>query len=353
MSTPDRPIILATRGSPLAMAQSNAVLAQCRGAHPGLSFEIKIVKTTGDKLQTASMAQGSPALPKGLFTKELETALLNGEADMAVHSLKDLPTELPDGLVLGAVGVRADARDVLIYRQAAPSAQPSTAGSPGTHSNPDHPATRRGFPANLVMADLPVGAVIATSSTRRREQLLERRPDLDIVELRGNVGTRLQKLAKTATLDATILAAAGLARLGYRITAAGELICDEAALAATPKPALPGGLPAVSLPIDDMLPCVGQGAVGIEIRANDPRIQAACRCLDHPPTRHCVMAERAFLRAMGGGCQSPVAAYAETSGEGLFLRAVSYRSGTARRSAARGSTTDSELLGKQLALELS
>lgn len=353
MSHPDRPIILATRGSPLATAQTNAVLAQCRSAHPGLSFEIKIIRTTGDKLQTASMAQDSPALPKGLFTKELETALLNGEADMAVHSLKDLPTELPDGLVLGAVGIRADARDVLIYRRAAHPAHPSTFGSHGPGSDSGDPGAGRGFPANLILADLPVGATIATSSTRRREQLLERRPDLKTVEVRGNVGTRLQKLAKTATLDATILAAAGLARLGYRVTVGGELICEEAALAANPKLAIPPGLLAVFLPIDEMLPCVGQGAVGIEIRANDSRIEPVCRCLDHPPTRHCVTAERAFLRAMGGGCQSPVAAYAETSSQGLFLRAVSYRSGTARRSATRGSTNDAEPLGKQLAQELS
>ncbi len=353
MPTPERPIILATRGSPLALAQSTSVLAQCRNAYPNLSFEIKIIKTTGDKLQTASMAQGSPGLPKGLFTKELETALLNGEADMAVHSLKDLPTELPDGLVLGAVGLRADVRDVLIYRQRPGSADGVHTAAIGTISAPDDQSSRRGFGPNLRTSDLPNAATIATSSTRRREQLLERRPDLQIVEVRGNVGTRLQKLANTAMIDATILAAAGLARLGYRVSDKGELFCDPAALAANPKLAIPAGLLAVFLPTDEMVPCVGQGAVGIEVRANDSRIAGVCQRLDHAPTRHCVTAERAFLLAMGGGCQSPVAAYAEASGEDLVLRAVSYRSGTARRSTVRGCTSEAQILGKQLAGELS
>jgi len=148
------PILIATRGSALALAQANAVLAQCRAAFPSLRFELKIIKTTGDKLQTASLAQEGQALPKGLFTKELEVALLRGEADIAVHSLKDLPTELPDGLKLGAVGRRADVRDVMIYR-----ATPVTGGAP---------TSPRGFPPGLRVADLPSGAVVASSSTRRK-----------------------------------------------------------------------------------------------------------------------------------------------------------------------------------------
>src|SRR5258708_38139687 len=147
------PLLLATRGSALALAQANLILAQCRAAFPNLEFELKIIKTTGDKLQTASLAQEGKTLPKGLFTKELEVALLENKADLAVHSLKDLPTDLPSGLKLGAVGERADVRDVLIYREC------------------DHRP-------NLALQDLPAGAVVATSSTRRKAQLLTANPNL-------------------------------------------------------------------------------------------------------------------------------------------------------------------------------
>src|SRR5713101_8336301 len=152
-------IVLATRGSALALAQANLVLAQCRAAFPKLKFDLKIIKTTGDKLQTASLAQEGKTLPKGLFTKELEVALLRGTADLAVHSLKDLPTELPAGLRLGAVGKRADVRDVLIYRdESALRAQSADAAewSPGQ-------SARRGFKSKLAVAELPQGAVVATS----------------------------------------------------------------------------------------------------------------------------------------------------------------------------------------------
>src|SRR3954453_10509595 len=170
MSSADRPIFIATRGSALALAQANAVLAQCRSAFPRPEFELKILRTTGDKLQTASLAKEGESLPKGLFTKELEVALLNNEADLAVHSLKDLPTELPPGLTLGAVGKRADVRDVLIYRDAKyVQTQPGketvakkSAGQP----------ERRGFKPKLTIKDLPTGATVGTSSTRRKSQLL-------------------------------------------------------------------------------------------------------------------------------------------------------------------------------------
>ena len=178
-------IRIATRGSALALAQANMVLAQLRAAFPGESFELQIIKTTGDKLQTASLA--SPNLPKGLFTKEIEEALLNGQADLAVHSLKDLPTELPAGLQLGAVSVRVDVRDVLVTRR-----------SPALNSQP------------ATLNSLPLRATVATSSTRRRAQLLDHRPDLNIVPIRGNVGTRLRKLAEQPELHAIVLAAAGL-----------------------------------------------------------------------------------------------------------------------------------------------
>src|SRR5258706_5823580 len=165
-----QPIVIATRGSALALAQANLVLAQCRTAFPKLRFDLKILKTTGDKLQTASLAQEGASLPKGLFTKELEVALLKHHADLAVHSLKDLPTELPAGLKLGAVGKRADVRDVLIYRdadylRAAEADKDAAEWSPGQ-------STRRGFQPKLRIHDLPAGAVVATSSTRRKAQLL-------------------------------------------------------------------------------------------------------------------------------------------------------------------------------------
>src|SRR5258708_38525343 len=185
------PILLATRGSALALAQANMILAQCRSAFPGLQFELKIIKTTGDKLQTASLAQEGTTLPKGLFTKELEVALLKHQADLAVHSLKDLPTELPAGLKLGAVGKRADARDVLIYRdaeylRAEEAKKDATEWSPGQ-------SQRRGFRAKLSLKDLPPGATIATSSTRRKAQPLAHRPDLKVVQIRGNAVTHLEQ----------------------------------------------------------------------------------------------------------------------------------------------------------------
>src|SRR2546427_3848514 len=333
-------ILLATRGSALALAQANMVLAQCRAAFPRLTFELKIIKTTGDKLQTASLAQESKALPKGLFTKELEVSLLKRHADLAVHSLKDLPTELPAGLKLGAVGKRADVRDVLIYRDAdhlaaAAADKESSDWSPGQ-------STRRGFKPNLRIQDLPPGATVATSSTRRKAQLLALNPALKVVEIRGNVVTRLQKLAENAELDAMVLALAGLTRLNFLITPEGRLEGD----------AVPNGLFATILDTDVMLPCVGQGAIGIESRAEDERIAAICERLNHFNTQQSVTAERAFLAAMGGGCQSPVAAYAEVSGDQLRMRALSFANGTLRRAEAKRPVKEPLELGQKLAEEL-
>jgi hydroxymethylbilane synthase len=334
------PIIVATRGSALALAQANMVLAQCRAAFPKLSFELKIIKTTGDKLQTASLAQEGQSLPKGLFTKELEVALLKHRADLAVHSLKDLPTELPVGLRLGAVGKRADVRDVLIYRDAdslcAAEADKQAAGwTPGQ-------SMRRGFKPGLAVKDLPAGAVVATSSTRRKAQLLTLNPDLKVPDIRGNVVTRMQKVAERAELDATVLALAGLTRLSFHITPEGRLQGD----------AVPDGLLATVLDTDVMLPCVGQGAVGIEVRAEDERIAAICERLNHLNTLQCVVAERAFLAAMGGGCQSPVAAYAEVVDSRLEMRALSFTHGPVRRAQAGRPVKEAVELGQQLAAEL-
>ena len=321
-----RPIFLATRGSPLALAQAHTVLGLCRAIAPAEAFELKIIKTTGDKLQRASMAQPAPNLPKGLFTKELETALLGGEADLAVHSLKDLPTDLPDGLGLGAVLEREDPRDVMVVRESALAAWPE-------------PADAR------LLQSLPHGAGVATSSTRRKEQLLACRPDLAVSEIRGNVGTRLQKLADQPGLTATMLALAGLRRLGYRLSADGLL-------SAPAGQSIPAGLKAAPLSLDAMLPCVGQAAIGIEIRAGDARLEAICRGLNHTPTWVCVTAERAFLQAMGGGCQSPVAAHARLVDGQLQLAGVSFRNGPARRAAVSGLPEEAVAVGRELARAL-
>jgi porphobilinogen deaminase len=334
------PIVIATRGSALALAQANAVLAQCRAVFPKLHFELKIVKTTGDKLQTASLAKEGTELPKGLFTKELEVALLKHKADIAVHSLKDLPTELPAGLKLGAVGKRADVRDVLIYRdaaylEAAEANKDSAEWSPGQ-------SKRRGFTGKLAVKDLPAGTVVATSSTRRKAQLLTLNPNLKVPDIRGNVVTRLQKLAERAEIDATVLALAGITRLNFTISADGRLQGD----------AVPDGLLATILDTDVMLPCVGQGAVGIEVREQNERIATICERLNHFNTLQCVTAERAFLAAMGGGCQSPVAAYAEVSGDKLHMRALSFTHGPVRHAEAKLSLKEPVELGQQLATKL-
>ena len=215
------PIIIATRGSALAMVQTNLILTQCRTAFPRLRFEIKIIKTTGDRLQKASMANAAKNLPKGLFTKELEVALLKGKADIAVHSLKDLPTELPDGLLLAATPQRADVRDVLIYRAGESPLQPSTREpQPGPVSNR---RVRKDFMPRTRLEDFPTGTIIGTSSTRRKLALLAFHPDLNIVPIRGNVATRLQKVAGRDELDATVLALAGLTRLNFAIHSDGTL----------------------------------------------------------------------------------------------------------------------------------
>lgn len=320
------PVYIATRGSALALAQANAVLDQCRAAFPDRAFELRIIKTTGDKLQTASLANPGEALPKGLFTKELEVALLNGEADLAVHSLKDLPTELPPGLTLGAVGKRADVRDVFIYRDVAAA---SAGGG-------------RGFAPKLALKDLPPGLTVATSSTRRQAQLLALRPDFKTVEIRGNVETRLRKLATQPEIDALVLAAAGLQRLNFGIGDDGRLT----------GAVVPEGLLATILPVELMLPCVGQGAIGLETRAGDERIAPVLAGLNHPETNACATAERAFLRAMGGGCQSPVGAHAEVAGGTLKISAVTFLGGSVRRGERSGSPVDAEQVGKDLAKDL-
>lgn len=347
-----RPIIICTRGSALALAQSNRVLADLRFAFPERKFELRIIKTTGDKLQTAALANPGESLPKGLFTKELESALLAKEADIAVHSLKDLPTDLPDGLKLGATPPRADVRDVLLYRDAAFAGFAARTGAPR-----DWAPTGRGpfyGKPRCPLAKLPPRAIVATSSTRRAAQVKAARPDLEVVEIRGNVDTRLRKLVEGEAFDATILAAAGLTRLNFILGPRGELRLDpRLTLEEREQFKAPSdGILATVLEPDEMLPAVGQGAVALEIRAGDEEVAGLAEALNHRNTFLAVTAERAFLRAMGGGCQSPVAGYARVLGHQLELRAASFHAVPPRFSDARGPVNEPERLGEQLAAKL-
>lgn len=316
---------LATRGSALALAQAEEVLAACRAAFPARRFELRVIRTTGDRLQKAALARAGASLEKGLFTKELEDALRAGDADLAVHSLKDLPTELPAGLRLGAVRPRADVRDVLVFRLGG----------------------GRGFAAGMNWRDLPPGAVVATSSTRRAALLRRRRPDLVMREIRGNVPTRLHRLATTLELAALVLAAAGLSRLG--------LVLDRGRLVAARPPAaaeFPPGLGASFISLADLLPCVGQAAIGLEIRAGDRPAAALCRALNHRPTWLAVTAERALLRAFGGGCHSPVGAHAVLRADTLTLHAVAADGARTARVRAAGAARGAARLGAAAGREL-
>ena len=240
---------IGSRGSQLALWQAHHVAGLLRGR--GHEVEIEVIKTTGDRLQTVTFAQVGAMIPKGMFTLEIEEALAAGRIDLAVHSLKDLPTELPREFVLGATPKRVDPRDVLVSR--------------------DHASFQ----------DLPAGARVGTSSLRRRAQLRAIRPDLEYVEFRGNVDTRLRKLGD-GQAEAILLAAAGLDRLEktewVRERIEPEVVC----------------------------PAAGQGALGIEIRAQDARVSEIVAFLDDPVTRFAVTAERVALAALGGGCQVPI-----------------------------------------------
>ncbi len=270
-------MILGTRGSDLALVQTRDVAARLGQAHPGLALEETIIKTTGDKrLDVSLSAPGS--LEKGLFTKELEEALLNGSVHAAVHSLKDLPTEQPPGLVLGAILERADVSDALASKHAG--------GWKG----------------------LPPEATVATSSLRRKNQLLLLRPDLQVVEIRGNVPTRLRKVLEAPALDALVVASAALARLG--------------------KDIVPDGLQITV--IEEMLPAPGQGAVAVECRADDRETRELLAAIHHEPTALCVRAERELLHRLGGGCHMPLGTRAVIEDGKLRLLAALFEAGGIR-----------------------
>jgi hydroxymethylbilane synthase len=288
-----KPLRIATRKSQLALWQAEHVAALLRRAHPGLEVELVPMVTQGDRIQDRTLAAVGG---KGLFIKELEVALEEQRADIAVHSMKDLPGDLPQGLTIAAVLERADARDALL-----------TASTGG-------------------LGDLPRGARVGTSSLRRQAQLLAARPDLRIETLRGNVDTRLRRL-DAGDMDAIVLACAGLIRLGLesRITARLDpKIC---------------------------LPAVAQGVIGIECRGADSRTLGRVTVLNHPDTRIAMDAERAFAHRLGGSCQSPIAAYARLEGQRLRLDGLVAEPDGSRllRDTVSGAIDDPAALGALLA----
>ncbi len=292
----NRTLKIATRKSQLALWQANWVKGELEKRNPGLRVELVRIVTKGDKILDVPLAKVGG---KGLFVKEIEDALLDGRADLAVHSMKDVPTELPPGLHLGAVCEREDPRDAWFSRD------------------------------GVSLRDLPAGARVGTSSLRRQTQLRAVRPDLSYENLRGNVDTRLRKLEE-GQYDAIVLAAAGVKRLGFadRVT---EYLATEVTL-----------------------PAIGQGAVGIECRVDDGDTNALIAPLKHPATWTAVLAERAFLATLQGGCQVPIAAYAELEGGEVGLRGLvgSLDGQTMVRGSRRGAAVDAESLGIDLAEEL-
>lgn len=289
-------IRIATRKSPLAMWQAEHVAKALRQAHPGLEVAILGMSTQGDKILDTPLAKIGG---KGLFVKELEERMLSGDADIAVHSMKDVPVELPEGLHLSVILEREDPRDAFVS---------------------NHHAS---------LVALPEGARVGTSSLRRQCQLTDRRPDLQIIPLRGNVNTRLRKLDE-GDYDAIILASAGLLRLGF-----AERIRDF-------------------IPIDDSLPAIGQGAIGIECRRDDTRVNALLQPLHHAPTAARIRAERAMNHRLEGGCQVPIGGHATLNDGELQLRGLvgTVDGSEIVRAEIKGPEADAERLGTALAEEL-
>ena len=286
-------IRIATRKSALALWQAEYVKAELLRHHPQLQVELVPMSTQGDKILDTPLAKIGG---KGLFVKELEQAMLEGRADIAVHSMKDVPVEFPEGLMLHTICPRENPQDAFVSNQ---------------------------FKS---LAELPAGAVVGTSSLRRQCQLKALRPDLTVRDLRGNVNTRLAKL-DNGEYAAIILAAAGLIRLGF-----------EQRIAAL-------------LPVDTSLPANGQGAVGIECRSDDTALHQLLAPLEHSPTRSCVLAERAMNRKLQGGCQVPIGAFAVIEGESLWLRGLvgSLDGSEIIRHQVRGPVASAEQLGTELA----
>jgi len=290
-------IVIGSRGSKLALIQANWVKSELEKANKETEFVIEVIKTTGDKILDTPLAKIGDI---GLFTKELEEALLDKRVDLVVHSAKDMPTAIPDGLEIGAVTEREDPHDALISKD------------------------------NKSLKDLPQGATLGTSSLRRKAQILALRQDLNIVDLRGNLDTRIGKL-KSGELDAIVVAKAGLNRLG-RGDEASEII-----------------------PSDIMLHAVGQGALCIEVRENDEQVIGIIKVLQHFDTRYCVLAERTLLKRLQGGCQIPIGAHAEVIFPvNLKMEAVvcSLDGTTIIRDSVEGKVDDYATMGNELAERL-
>ena len=295
---PPGSIIIATRGSPLALWQARAVSARLQAVHPGLKVLVREVRTEGDRSQSVATPLAAHE-GRGVFTREVDQEVLLRRADIAVHSLKDQTTELPTGLRLGMVLERGQAEDALVSRE------------------------------KLTLLDLPRGAQVGTGSPRRRAQLLRIRPDLRFLEVRGNIDTRLRRLDEGA-VDALVLARAGLERLGHsaRITQ--------------------------SFSLETMLPAVAQAIVGVTCRDDDERVRALLLAADHPSTHAQALAERAMLRRLGGGCHAPIGALARTHKGILYLRGIvlSLDGKRAIEAMSKGPIPDAEETGRRLALEL-
>ncbi|MDX1335340.1 MAG: hydroxymethylbilane synthase, partial [Gammaproteobacteria bacterium] len=292
----ERLIRIATRNSALALWQAEDVASRLKQAHEGLEVELVSMKTRGDKILDTPLAKIGG---KGLFVKELEQGMLEGRADIAVHSMKDVPMEFPEGLGLSVILEREDPRDAYVSN---------------TYKS---------------LADLPAGAKVGTSSLRRQTQISARFPELEILSLRGNVNTRLAKL-DAGDYDAIILAGAGLIRLGFE---------DRISKFLTPE---------------ESLPAIGQGAVGIECRVDDEETQALLSVLDHHDTHTRVAAERAFNHRLHGGCQVPIAGYSLLEGDEIWLRGLvgSPDGSEVVRGEIRGPRTEAEALGVTLADDL-
>lgn len=296
--SPDSPVRIGTRGSPLALAQAHETRDRLTAAHalPEAAFKIVVIKTTGDRVTDRPLGEIGG---KGLFTKEIEEALLAGEIDIAVHSMKDIPTVLPDGLTIACLLPREDVRDAFVSL------------------------------AHASLATMPSGKVVGTSSLRRRAQLLHRRPDLKVVEFRGNVQTRLRKLAE-GVAEATFLACAGLHRLGQA----------DAIRAAIPP--------------SEMLPAVAQGAIGIEARSDDAAAAALLGPINDSATTIRISAERAFLAGLDGSCRTPIAGLAEIKGDKLRFRGEIIRPDGSELLAAErhGPLADAAAMGADAAADL-
>jgi hydroxymethylbilane synthase len=291
-------LVIGTRGSPLALAQAHETQDRLVAAHGWVveNLPLSIIKTTGDAIQDRPLSEAGG---KGLFTKELDIALLEGSIDLAVHSAKDLPTTLPEGIVIAGFLPREDVRDAFISHR------------------------------YKSLADLPPGAVVGSASLRRQAQIRRLRPDLQVTLLRGNVQTRLAKLER-GEVDATLLAMAGLRRLGLTdyVTA--------------------------TLDTDDFLPAVGQGAIAIAIRAEDERVREALRPILDAATGHSLAAERAFLTILDGSCRTPIAGHARMVGDELELRGLVLRPDGSEclEAIRRGSPEDAVMLGREAGTEL-